>query len=1005
MNWSKEQLQAIQSCNTNELVNAGAGSGKTAVLSEHVMYLLKNCGYKIENFLILTFTNLAANEMKQRIKSKILKDEELSCNAHLVDAAHIETFDAFCLFLVKKYHYLLNIDKNINIIDKSILDIEKRRILNNILNDYYNLNDGIFIEFVKTYCIKNDDLIIDLTLALDKAAGLSLDKDKYLKDFLNNFSSKEFILKQIDAFFKLIKTNLDIAKQKAKLLEDLDDCNNIIEFIDNALCMDDYDSLYDYLSKTKFPTKPKNKTSDVDFRGKIKDIIDKIKKYDLGKTNDILQNQLSLNKYISLIVSICQKMNAKLDIFKKKFNYYSFHDIASFALKITENKDILDELKNTFKYIMIDEYQDTSDIQEALILRLSDNNAFMVGDVKQSIYRFRNANCKIFQDKYIKFSQLDGGHRIDMSNNFRSRKEVIDDFNNLFSQLMKPSLNIIDYEDGHNTNFGNILYESNKVDTQDYGIHVYKYEKDTNLDRLEQEARIIAEDIVDKIHNKYQIFDSKLNTLRDCGPSDFAIILDRSTIFDTFSKVFAEYQIPLMVIKDDKLDKKETFIISQNMLIVYQSVLNNTYDDKFIHAYVSLLRSFVFEYDDKTIYEILTNKSFHNETIIFKFKELVSKSKSFSVKDILSNLYDVFHVYDCLYKIGNYNEVNYDLKYCLSLMDNLDSFNYTLSECIAYFDDLKSFETEIESPALIDNNNSAILLTIHKSKGLEFSICYYAGLFKKFVRDNAKSNVSNKFGMYFEIISDTSNGNNLLSILNNDDEQKELFEEKLRLLYVAITRAKEEAIIILDKEMSSVNPIHYKNETFNSILAMVDLKNIHDVRPFNNTKLFFNEINIKKDFHLKTRDKIEYSIIKSKKASKEIHEPIDESVLDFGIKMHMYLEMVDFDNKDLSFIKDDKFKKYVLNVVNLDIFKGAVNENIRREFAFYDDKQKMNGIIDCLLIKEKEIDIVDYKLKNIDDEAYKKQLEAYRQYIERISDKIVKTYLVSIIDGTYKEVK
>src|SRR5574344_142440 len=188
--WTNEQLDAINKSGTNIIVSAGAGSGKTAVLTERVINKLNN-GIHINELLILTFTNNAAAEMKERIKKRISKIPELKEELNLIESANITTFDAYVLSLVKKYHYYLDIDQNINIIDSTIIKQKKKEIINNIFNNLYENNNSQFINLITKYGVKNDKEIKRLILNIDDTLDLIIDKDYYLNNYINSYYSND----------------------------------------------------------------------------------------------------------------------------------------------------------------------------------------------------------------------------------------------------------------------------------------------------------------------------------------------------------------------------------------------------------------------------------------------------------------------------------------------------------------------------------------------------------------------------------------------------------------------------------------------------------------------------------------------------------------------------------------------------------------------------------------------------------------------------------------------
>lgn len=1012
ISWSDEQLAAIQSINTNELLNAGAGSGKTAVLSEHVIYLLQH-GYELNKLLIMTFTNAAASEMKERIKKKIEAIPELNEKyGNEIDACHIETFDAFSLFIVKKYHYILGIDKNLNIIDGNMLEVYKSKVIDEVLNDYYIRKPANFCQLVKDYCPKNDDIIVTMLKTLMNLADLSIDKNKFYDEFVPSHYNEEFVDAMIQERYQNMRKGLDLIYEAAQNLENEKDGENIMKFVLELKKSQNYDELFYKSSVGTLPRKTgKGEFTDGAYRDAIKKYYDnnyRLKTANFGDSKAIKENFLDNKKYAEVFVELAKVVEKKIDAFKKLHNVYSFSDIAKMAISLLDNEDILKEVKASFRYLLIDEYQDTSDIQEALILKIQDNNVFMVGDVKQSIYRFRNANCLIFQNKYNQYKHEHiGGHAIDMTRNFRSRKELVDDFNLIFSQLMNKDVNLIDYNDGHITKFGMTKYEEVKNKSQSYGINVIRYSTDDKKKYHELEAKMIAEDIIEKINSGYQIF-GKNGELRPCTFSDFAIIMDRGTQFDKYKRIFNDYKIPLYIYNDDKVTKKTIFLLVPNLIKVFNGVKNKNYGPGFAHAYVSICRSFLIQRNDEDIYNTVKNKDYENDEIIQIFNNLVENSKNKPLYDILNVIFDKFDIYKKIQSIGDYNVIANDIQIILGIMQSMDSLNYCLDDCIEYFQNTTDYDVDIKASPIKESDNSVILLNIHKSKGLEFSVCYFPGLSDDFNRRDVESQktVSAHYGLAMPARGDIIN---LARHLHSKEQILQDFEEKLRLFYVGITRAKETAIIldkVDDKEQGNIDIRDAKN--FHSFLANVRFRTNGVTNYSGLPGVQLKEMpGIKSGltFTLKEPINIESKEIIKTRASKTASDDVDEEALEFGNRMHLYLELAKGRDDDLTYIDEPWIKEKIKKVLNCKIFDGVKNENILHEYGFYDENNELLGYIDCLLIKDNEIDIIDFKLKNIDDEAYVRQLQTYYDYIKTKTDKPVKTYLLSIMDGIEKEIK
>ena len=414
MNLTPEQAKAVNLEGKNIRVSAGAGSGKTAVLSERVIRKLKD-GIDIRNILMLTFTNEAAGEMAARIRKKI-KKAGLKDQLEYLDQAYITTFDAFALNLVKKYHYVLNMSKDISIIDASIINLKRKEILEEIFEEFYEEKDERFLKLIEDFTNRDDTLIKDSVLSINRLLDLKYDKDDYLDNYVNNFYSDEYVNKCFDEYFKYVKSLAESLESMVLEIESYMDNSSyqkLYASVSNLFSPHNYNDLYKYKDCTL------GKFTKLDEEGKalkenIQDTFKTLSDLIFYSEEELKSAYLSTKDYAQIIIEIIHKLDDKINAFKKEFDAYEFTDIAKMAIKLVEeNESIREELKNKFNEIMIDEYQDTSDLQETFIKYLENDNVYMVGDIKQSIYRFRNANPLIFKNKYDKYSMEDGGVKID----------------------------------------------------------------------------------------------------------------------------------------------------------------------------------------------------------------------------------------------------------------------------------------------------------------------------------------------------------------------------------------------------------------------------------------------------------------------------------------------------------------------------------------------------------------------------------------------------------------
>ena len=1006
--FSDDQEKAIGARGQNYLISAGAGSGKTAVLTERIYRIAKE-EKTLDKFLVLTFTNAAAAEMKERVRSKLLDDEETRNLASEVDNAHIETFDAFSLFLAKKYFYHLNISKDLSIVDNSVLSIKRKLFLDQIFEEKYEKEDPRFLALIDTYATKNEsglkDFIIKLLLAGDKKG----DNYAYFNYLKTNFFKEENINEFLRDYFKEIKENLEFIREKAYYLEDVEDSTAIIDFIDRRLSITDYDELYTALQEN-FPRKSsKTKTDDGEYRSAIADLYKKIKvskDSDFGSLNELKEKYLSTKEFACTLVDLAIETEQRLDEFKKEHSAYSFGDISRFVLKLLKVENIRNEISNSFDYIMVDEYQDTNDIQDIVITSISRNNVYMVGDVKQSIYRFRGADCHIFQEKYVSYKKHIGGEEIDLNTSYRSRKEVVDFVNELFSELMTSNNNAIDYSNGHEFIFGRKEYEVNKPNC-DYKPEVYTFTYENSSEVVDTECDILINDITKKIADKYQVYDGEKKDTRACSFKDFAIIIDRGSAFERIRRRFSEANIPIKVESKETLFKSDVILVVKNLVKMLYYSLQSDYEHEYRHAYMSIARSFLFEYRDDYLYEIFKNKTYLLEEFAQKMELFKENLRFAPIKKVLLTLYEEYEIYSHISKITQYYGNVHKLEHLLSLADSLDLLNYTLEDFINYFDDLSELDEDIDYSDSDAQEDSVTLINIHKSKGLEYPVVYYPGLNKQFNRQDLNTSMlfSDRYGI--TVPSNVNDKHSILVHLIKEEMIKEDFEEKIRLLYVAITRAKEKVILIrgikehkekINKPTSSI--------CFNDVLNLTTvIDKYNSTYPVNRS-----EIQTHESEHAITKVSLKeinvpYTEVVHTRASKSTDDEVDSSVLSFGSELHYYLEHLNLESDDLSYIKNRQMRKYVYNVKNSPLFKGVKNKDVRHEFHFYEPESGIEGYIDALIIRDNEVDIIDFKLKNIDEIEYERQLNIYKDYIKTITEKPIKMYLLAAVTGEIKEVK
>ncbi len=1018
--WTEEQKLAIEKENTNIIVSASAGSGKTAVLSERVIRKLKN-NVKIDELLILTFTKAAAKEMKERIKSKII-EENLIDNLKLLNKSYITTFDSFALSIVKKYHYILNLSPNISIEEGGILNIKTKKLLEEVLDNLYSENNPKFVKFITDFCLKDDTELKKQLLNLYSKLDLKNNKEEYLSNYINDYFNDNYLNNLKSDYFSLIKSKINVVKNYLEKLTNYSEdiyMEKISEFLNPLLNSKTYNEIKQNVN-ISLPQLPRNSSQEAkDIKGIISKNLTEINELCNYEETELINLIKDTKENIEIIIFIMEKLSKKIEKFKYENQLFSFNDIAKMAIKIVKsNEEIRQELKNQFNEIMIDEYQDTSDLQEEFINLIENNNVYMVGDIKQSIYRFRNANPYIFKNKYDNYKNNVNGFKIDLSKNFRSREEVINNINDIFKNIMDDNIGGANYIDDHSMIFGNITYNEsgNNNISNDIEIFNYEYDKDTKYSKEEIEIFAVANDIKNKVLNKYQVMDKKTNKLRDITYNDFVILMNKSKNFELYKKIFEYLEIPLTIKRDDNLLNNININIIKNICELILLQKNKQFDDNYKYNFLSIARSYLFEYDDNVLFNMIKNNNYSSELY-----DLINNMVPYTEESIyifIKELFNKLNIYEKIIKIGNIEENLTVLDYLNKVSQSLGNIGYNLEDFTNYLSELIEQGLDLKYSITDHFNESVKIMTIHGSKGLEFPICYYTGLYSKFnIRE-----LNEKILFSDHIVIPYINGYFRKTIdyyLLKNNYIKEEISEQIRLFYVALTRAREKMIIVVsskDKNSLIENNIvmgrlNYRSfediissikENLEKYIKPLNINSLNITRDYQYSK--YKEYKIKDDEYINVSElSIEEPLLEEIKYSKEQTKLItkeQKELYEFGNKIHSVMENIDFNNPnydiDLPSIYIEKIKKF---------FKTSLfNEKIINVYKEYEFIDNTSGTIDLILEYEDVIKIVDYKLKNIDDESYEKQLLGYKNYVEKISDKKVEIYLYSILNEELKEI-
>lgn len=876
--WTKEQSQAINEKGSNILVAAAAGSGKTAVLVERIINKIINENIDIDKLLVVTFTNAAASEMRERILDAIYKkleeypeNQNLQRQITLINKASICTIDSFCLEVVRNNFFELdNISPNFRIADTTEIELLKQEVIEDIFEEKYENQDENFSKLINTYTSYRDDTPLkELVLKtysyiqsspfpkewLNEKTEMFNLKDKLNEDFSKtpwgNILLKEIEEEIIDDIKTLedIKKELDLDSELESFSQvvrsDLDFLKILQENINN------WDELYKIYNNMSFVSWPRKKIES-DLKEYAKNVRDDVKKKFSSKLSKILIcNSEEANQDIFDMYEILLKLKNLILEFGKEFskrkrlkNMVDFNDIEHLALDILIKKqedkieitDVAKRYQKKFIEIAIDEYQDSNLVQEYILTSISNNNnIFMVGDVKQSIYKFRQAMPELFISKYKTYKNKENKSendnlKIQLFKNFRSRKNVLDFTNLIFENIMSGSLGDIEYNQEEYLNLGadykeieqNLKAEIDIINLKDQENEEENtseiLEEEENTERLENiqlEARFVASKIKELIENKFQVFDRKKNCFRDIKYKDIVVLL-RST--KTSAPIFEEEIINLdMPVFSDSSQEYLDSIEIENIMSLLRIIDNPIQDIPL----VTVLRSNIGKFTDDELVEIRLSDKYDNfYNAMQKAKINVGKNLQEKIEKFLNNLekwrkeQEYLALDEFIWKLysdtGYYNYVGLmpngelrqaNLKMLFERAKQFETASFKgLYNFINFIEKLKLSSGDLGSAKLIGENDDVIrIMSIHKSKGLEFPVVFLANTGKQFNLMDLNKNIllHQELGIGVKYIN--YNKQVQYDTLSKSAIRSKVFtetlSEEMRILYVALTRAKEKLYI------------------------------------------------------------------------------------------------------------------------------------------------------------------------------------------------------------------
>lgn len=855
--WTSEQNNAICARNRNVLVSAAAGSGKTAVLVERVIRLItdKDNPVDVDRLLVVTFTNAAAQEMKARISSsleKIIKNDPHNNNAlrqmSLLPGAKICTIDAFCLNLVKDNFFKLGINQDFSLIDESEASMIAENALNTVLEQFFDNKDKEFLSLVELLSSPKDDK--SLISAIKKLHSyiyaqpfpikwinemvefynptIDLENSVWYKPLLNQLKDGLYCGKKtIESCFDLLDPSDELFDGYTNTLnDDLKVYDYLISSLDKG--WDEIISAFGNISFGRIAFK-RGYTSpvkaDITAKRKIyKDtIIGDLKGLFCASSDDYKSDMESLYPVLKKLCQIVELFDKEYLSLKHERNGYTFSDVEHFAINlltsIDENGEVIKsqlakDLEDGFYEILVDEYQDTNEAQDMLFKMLSNNhNRFMVGDVKQSIYRFRLAMPFIFTSKKNRYEEYKEENeftdsKIILDKNFRSKRQICEYVNYVFSKFMTEKTGELDYDKSEYLNYG-ADYNNDEVESAQ--IKILTGTKGKDFDK--NEAIYIAKTIKKKVESGELIKNKNAkgedDQYRSIEYGDFAILL-RSTKshINQYNEVLTSFGIPVICDNSTNLfDNNEIKII----LSLLKVIDNPMQDIPLLAVMMSPLYGFTAEEMAQIKLENTTFSSNLYTSVVNsnseKVKRFLDEIESFS-KIVVTMSVSSFIRYVCDYKsiyafanaLGNGEQRCRNINKFIEFANTFDaSDNVGLTSFMRYVDNVAMSDRGIESASLNATAENAVsIMSVHHSKGLEFPVVILAGASKKYnTQDLSDKMLLNSFmGIGVKIHNEELlyQCNTIPYTVIKSLNKNALISENLRVLYVAMTRAKEQFI-------------------------------------------------------------------------------------------------------------------------------------------------------------------------------------------------------------------
>ncbi len=868
MKWNDAQKKAIENRGNNLLVAAAAGSGKTTVLIERIKRLILEDRIPVDRFLIVTFTKAAASEMKEKIVTALTgaidtaKDREdivyLKRQLDLVGRASISTFHSFALDVIRRYFYLTDVEPDFRICDEVQAGLLKSQAVDEMFADKFEEKNRDFLDFITCYASdRNEKKAKNLILETYRMIQSIAKPFEWLEEMTDSLSmnADEFQNSRLCSFVKedtarAINFAGNTFEQIAELLSSAGVSSLADKFeaeLATIKATDISDMSYEQMSAAvsgiKFPRMVVLKAEKEAYEplkeqiaylkdGAQKKLDDIKNRYFVQTLTEYVEDINETYRYACILKQLVTEFSNRFKALKAEKSLIDFNDIEHYALEILSHEEAAAEYRDKFKYIFIDEYQDSNDVQDTLISSIKrENNLFMVGDVKQSIYKFRLAEPELFMKKYAEYSQSKNSIKIDLNQNFRSKGRVIGAVNAVFESIMEdygPEAALhkgVQYEGELDINPKLVILDKNT------GSDSEPDEEIAGMKAAEQEALLVAEIIKRTLGN--EIYDSKRDCIRNITKKDIVVLM-RSTKFNApaFARVLENENIPVYI--DDSDGYFDTIEISLVEDIL--SLIDNSRQDV---PLIGVLHSPVFGF---TIDELADIRIACKDTSYYEaFRKYISEGSDALLREKCNNADKTIAEWKQLARDIQLSELIWKIiwdtgyyTYAGALpggaqrqanlraladkaMEAAEGGIYDVYGFLKYIEAVKDKKVEIGQIKTVGESDDVIrIMTVHKSKGLEFPVVIAAGMGTRFNLRSREADIAlhKQMGIGLTYINADEHWKRKTLIQNIIEKctRNESFEEEKRILYVELTRAMDQLIMIGSVRKFEGNEYRYMTE-------------------------------------------------------------------------------------------------------------------------------------------------------------------------------------------------